>query len=282
LGIILGLSPLWRVGWAKKVNRSVSGAGHVVGCFILLSCLLSTCFPLLWWFTSFLLSLFSPISSFSFFFSGEYCFRSSPVLFLMGKWQEQHWVNSSHAQTAYAKHFRHPGTPVFWTPNPNPNTVICCKKSRNTLGDSTKASRYEYIYIHIDVIHPHVLNNYNHIYIYLYNISIFINELWAHIQRDHIQKWTRVVQTAIKQWNCEAKLQKLKGNLPRRPQNILFLFLFIFLFFFIFFYFFLVFFYFFLFVSIFSMFSYVSFIFSSFSQFWKVIESIILNIFCYV
>ena len=51
-----------------------------------------------------------------------------------------------------------------------------------------------------------------------------INELWAHIQRDHIQKWTRVVQTAIKQWNCEAKLQKIKGNLPRHPQNILFYF----------------------------------------------------------
>ena len=83
-----------------------------------------------------------------------------------------------------------------------------------------------------------------------------INELWAHIQRDHIQKWTRV-----KQWNCEARLQKMKGNLPRRPKNIS-LYFFIFLFFsFIFFV------YLFLCVSsfLFSMFSYVFHFFKFFS-----------------
>ena len=119
-----------------------------------------------------------------------------------------------------------------------------------------------------------------------------INELWAHIQRDHIQKWTRVVQTAIKQWNCEAKLQKITGNLPRLPQNILFvyllliiyylfvLFLFIFLYVLLCFYFFL-FFYVFLFVFI-CFYVFLFFMFLSCSQFWKVIESVILNMFCYV
>ena len=48
------------------------------------------------------------------------------------------------------------------------------------------------------------------------------------IRRDHIQKWTMVVQTAIKHWNCKAKLQKMKGNLPRRPQNISFFYFFYF------------------------------------------------------
>ena len=76
-----------------------------------------------------------------------------------------------------------------------------------------------------------------------------INELWAHIQRDHIQKWTRVVQTAIKQWNCEAKLQKITGNLPRRPQNILFFYLFL-----IIYYYFLLFLFFFYYFSIFPSF----------------------------
>ena len=57
-------------------------------------------------------------------------------------------------------------------------------------------------------------------------IYIFINELWAHIQRDHIQKWTRV-----KQWNCEARLQKMKGNLPRRPKNISLYFFILFIYF---------------------------------------------------
>ena len=50
------------------------------------------------------------------------------------------------------------------------------------------------------------------------------------IRRDHIQKWTMVVQTAIKHWNCKAKLQKMKGNLPRRPQNISFFYFCLFLF----------------------------------------------------
>ena len=77
-------------------------------------------------------------------------------------------------------------------------------------------------------------------------------------RRDHIQKWTRVVQTALKQWNCEAKLQKI-GHLPRRPQNMLCFVLMFFLYVFpIFFYVFLCY-----------------FTFSSFSQFWKVIESVI-------
>ena len=150
---------------------------------------------------------------------------------------------------------------------------------------------YMLLYYVIVCISYHVMSYYD---VYMY---IFINELWAHIQRDHIQKWTRVVQTAIKQWNCEAKLQKIKGNLPRRPQNILFffylcLFFFIFLFFCVFFIFsiFLIFFYVFLFFSIFLFFYYwflffsvfLFFYFFKFSQFWKVIESIILSIVCYV
>ena len=114
-----------------------------------------------------------------------------------------------------------------------------------------------------------------------------INELWAHIQRDHIQKWTRVVQTAIKQWNCEAKLQKITGNLPRLPQNILFVYLFLI----IYYYFLLFFFYYFSIFPSFLCFLICFYLFLRFpiflmflscSQFWKVIESVILNIFCYV
>ena len=112
------------------------------------------------------------------------------------------------------------------------------------------------------------------ILIIITSIHTIINELWAHIQRDHSQKWNRVVQTAIKQWNCEAKLLKMKGNLPRRPQNMLFVFIC-----FMFFFYFPIFSYLFLFLS---MFSYYIYMFSSFSQFWKVIESIILIMFCYV
>lgn len=106
----------------------------------------------------------------------------------MGKWQEQHLVNSSHAQTAYAKIIRllilkgAPNTfgtraPQFFERQTQTQTLLYVVKNPEIhWGTCTKASRHEkkkYIYTHIDVIHPHVLNNYNHIYIYLYNISIY-------------------------------------------------------------------------------------------------------------
>ena len=103
-------------------------------------------------------------------------------------------------------------------------------------------------------------------YVLLWCVYIYIiNELWAHIQRDHIQKWTRV-----KQWNCEARLQKMKGNLPRRPKNMLLYCCYFFIFFsFIFFVYLFLFFYF----SVFSMCSY----FFHFFKFFSVLEGNWIN-----
>ena len=68
-----------------------------------------------------------------------------------------------------------PGHPSFLNAKPKPKH--CCmllKIPKYTGGPVPKhPDMKKKKNTHIDVIHPHVLNNYNHIYIYLYNISIY-------------------------------------------------------------------------------------------------------------